>query len=71
MRRLDRIAAGVDGGVLKPVVGAVVPFARAIDAYEQVMTGHTRGKIRAGYGGPRLMERRGREHSVNLAASAP
>jgi NADPH:quinone reductase-like Zn-dependent oxidoreductase len=42
---LDWISAWVDGGVLKPVLGAVVPFAEAIKAYEQVMTGHARGKI--------------------------
>ena len=44
-RLLDRISAWVDGGVIKPVVGATFPFADAIKAYEQVNTGHTRGKI--------------------------
>jgi NADPH:quinone reductase-like Zn-dependent oxidoreductase len=31
--------------VIKPIVGAVVPFRDTIKAYERVMTGHTRGKI--------------------------
>ena len=35
----------VEAGALKPVVGAVLPFAEAVKAYEQVLTGHTRGKI--------------------------
>lgn len=42
---LDRITGLVDSGALKPIVSAVYPFAAAITAYEQVMTGHTRGKI--------------------------
>jgi len=42
---LDLMTAWVDAGVIKPVVGAVMPFADAIKAYERVMTGHTRGKI--------------------------
>jgi NADPH:quinone reductase-like Zn-dependent oxidoreductase len=44
-RLLDQVAAWVDGGLIKPLVGAVFPFADAIMAYEQVMTGHARGKI--------------------------
>jgi NADPH:quinone reductase-like Zn-dependent oxidoreductase len=30
---------------VKPVVGTVFPFADAHKAYEQVMTGHARGRI--------------------------
>ena len=44
-RLLDQVAGWVDGGVVKPVVEARVPFRDAITAYERVMTGHTRGKI--------------------------
>jgi NADPH:quinone reductase-like Zn-dependent oxidoreductase len=44
-RLLDQISAWVDSGVIKPVIGAVIPFADTIKAYEQVMTGHARGKI--------------------------
>jgi NADPH:quinone reductase-like Zn-dependent oxidoreductase len=44
-RLLDRLTAWVESGAVKPVVGAVVPFADAIKAYEQVMTGHARGKV--------------------------
>lgn len=42
---LDRISALVERGALKPTVSTVLPFAEAMFAYEQVMTGHTRGKI--------------------------
>ena len=42
---LDQITAWVEGGVVKPVLGAVFPFADTIKAYEQVMTGHARGKV--------------------------
>jgi NADPH:quinone reductase-like Zn-dependent oxidoreductase len=42
---LDQVSAWVDGGVVKPLVSAVIPFADALKAYEQVMTGHVRGKI--------------------------
>lgn len=44
-RLLEQIAEWVDNGVIKPVIGAMVPFDEAIKAYEQVMTGHARGKI--------------------------
>jgi NADPH:quinone reductase-like Zn-dependent oxidoreductase len=44
-RLLEQIGTWVDNGVIKPVIGAKVPFADAIKAYEQVMTGHARGKI--------------------------
>jgi NADPH:quinone reductase-like Zn-dependent oxidoreductase len=42
---LDQISGWVDGGVIKPLVSAVIPFTDALKAYELVMTGHTRGKI--------------------------
>jgi len=48
---LDQVAAWVDGGVIKPLVSSVVPFADAIKAYEQVMTGHARGKVVLNMGG--------------------
>ena len=44
-RLLEEIAAWVDSGAVKPVVGAVFPFAEVIKAYEHVMTGHARGKV--------------------------
>jgi NADPH:quinone reductase-like Zn-dependent oxidoreductase len=44
-RFLEQIAAWVDDGVVKPVVSSVAPLADAIKAYEQVMTGHARGKV--------------------------
>jgi NADPH:quinone reductase-like Zn-dependent oxidoreductase len=44
-RLLEQVAAWADNGVIKPVIGAMVPFDDAIKAYEQVMTGHARGKI--------------------------
>jgi len=48
---LDQVAAWVDGGVIKPQVSSVVPCADAIKAYEQVMTGHARGKVVLNMGG--------------------
>jgi NADPH:quinone reductase-like Zn-dependent oxidoreductase len=42
---LAEIAAMVDSGDLKPVVGTVLPFDAAVEAYRQVLSGHTRGKI--------------------------
>jgi len=42
---LDEVTALVERGALKPSVSAVVPFADAITAYQQVMTGHARGKV--------------------------
>jgi NADPH:quinone reductase-like Zn-dependent oxidoreductase len=42
---LDRIAELVRDKAVKPVVGAVFPFADVHKAYEHVMTGHARGRI--------------------------
>ncbi len=42
---LDQISALVASKAVKPVVGAVFPFADALAAYAQVMTGHARGKV--------------------------
>lgn len=42
---LERIAALVDGGKLKPQVSAVLPLAQAAKAYEMVRIGNIRGKI--------------------------
>ena len=42
---LDRIAQLVRDKAVKPVVGAVFPFADVQKAYEHVMTGHARGRI--------------------------
>ena len=42
---LDRIADLVRDKAVKPVVGAVFPFADVSKAYEHVMTGHARGRI--------------------------
>jgi NADPH:quinone reductase-like Zn-dependent oxidoreductase len=41
---LDQISALVARGAVKPVVGAVFPFADALKGYEHVMTGHARGR---------------------------
>jgi alcohol dehydrogenase len=41
---LDQITALVACGAVKPVVGAVFPFADALKGYEHVMTGHARGR---------------------------
>ena len=42
---LERLAALVDAGKLKPQVSAVLPLAQAAKAYEMVKTGNIRGKI--------------------------
>lgn len=44
-RLLDQISALVESGAIKAVVSEVFPFADTIRAYDNVMTGHTRGKI--------------------------
>jgi NADPH:quinone reductase-like Zn-dependent oxidoreductase len=44
-RQLERIAALVEAGKLRPEVSQVLPLARAIDAHRQIETGHTRGKV--------------------------
>jgi NADPH:quinone reductase-like Zn-dependent oxidoreductase len=44
-RLLDQITALVERGALKPIVGTAFPFSQVVTAYEQVMTGHARGKI--------------------------
>jgi alcohol dehydrogenase len=41
---LDQISALVACKAVKPVVGAVFPFADALEAYKHVMTGHARGR---------------------------
>jgi NADPH:quinone reductase-like Zn-dependent oxidoreductase len=42
---IDQISALVRSKAVKPVVGAVFPFADALKAYEHVMTGHGRGRV--------------------------
>jgi NADPH:quinone reductase-like Zn-dependent oxidoreductase len=42
---LDQISALIRSGAVKPVVGAVFPFADALAAYAHVMTGHARGRV--------------------------
>jgi NADPH:quinone reductase-like Zn-dependent oxidoreductase len=44
-RLLDEISALVAGKAVRPVVGAVFPFADALAAYRHVMTGHGRGRV--------------------------
>jgi NADPH:quinone reductase-like Zn-dependent oxidoreductase len=44
-RLLDEISALVAVKAARPVVGAVFPFAQALDAYRHVMTGHGRGRV--------------------------
>jgi NADPH:quinone reductase-like Zn-dependent oxidoreductase len=41
---LDQISALIASKGVKPVVGAVFPFADALEAYRHVMTGHARGR---------------------------
>jgi len=41
---LDRISALVESRAVRPVVGAVYPFADALEAFAHVMTGHARGR---------------------------
>jgi NADPH:quinone reductase-like Zn-dependent oxidoreductase len=48
---LERLAALVDAGKLKPQVSAVLPLAQAAKAYEMVKTGNIRGKIVLTVGG--------------------
>ena len=43
--QLDHITGLVDAGKLKPVLSAVVPLARAREAFEQGAAGHAPGKI--------------------------
>lgn len=42
---LNRIAALVDDGKLRPEVGTILPLREARQAHELIQTGHTRGKI--------------------------
>ena len=42
---MARIAELVDSGVIRPVVGKVLPFARTLDALALVLSGGTRGKV--------------------------
>jgi NADPH:quinone reductase-like Zn-dependent oxidoreductase len=42
---LRQIAELIDSGQVRPVVSAVLPLAAARQAYDQVQTGHTRGKV--------------------------
>ena len=43
--QLEEMAKLIDAGALKSIVAAVVPLARARDAFEMGLKGHTRGKI--------------------------
>jgi NADPH:quinone reductase-like Zn-dependent oxidoreductase len=43
--QLEELAKLIDTGSLKSIVAAVLPLARARDAFEMGLTGHTRGKI--------------------------
>ncbi len=47
---LDQISQLVDSKAVKPVVGAVFPFADALAAYRHVMTGHGRGRTMLDFG---------------------
>jgi NADPH:quinone reductase-like Zn-dependent oxidoreductase len=44
-RLLNEVSALVESKAARPVVGAVFPFAQALDAYRHVMTGHGRGRV--------------------------
>jgi NADPH:quinone reductase-like Zn-dependent oxidoreductase len=42
---IEQIARLVEGKAIRPVVTAVFPFGDALKAFEQVMTGHARGRV--------------------------
>jgi NADPH:quinone reductase-like Zn-dependent oxidoreductase len=42
---LNEIAALVQSKVVRPLVSEVFPFSDALNAFQHVMTGHTRGKL--------------------------
>lgn len=50
--RLARIAALVEAGVVRPVLGATYPLADIVDAQRHVQTGHKRGGVAVRLGPP-------------------
>jgi len=48
---LERLAAVLAAGEMKPVVGTVLPFAKATEAYRLSQSGHARGKVVLEIGG--------------------
>ena len=42
---IEQIARLVEGKAIRPVVTAVFSFGDSLKAFEQVMTGHARGKV--------------------------
>jgi len=43
--QLGEIAAMIDSGAIRPVIAETLPLARAREAYERGVAGHTRGKL--------------------------
>ncbi len=43
--QLTEMAELIDAGLLKPIVASILPLARARDAFQLAVEGHTRGKI--------------------------
>jgi NADPH:quinone reductase-like Zn-dependent oxidoreductase len=43
--QLDEIAALIDSGAIRPVIAETIPLARAREAFERGVAGHTRGKL--------------------------
>ena len=43
--QLRRLAALIDSGALRPVIAETVPLAKAREAFERGVAGHTRGKL--------------------------
>ena len=43
--QLGRIAALIDSGAIRPVIAETVPLAKAREAFERGVAGHTRGKL--------------------------
>jgi NADPH:quinone reductase-like Zn-dependent oxidoreductase len=43
--QLGKIAALIDSGVIRPVIAETIPLAKARQAFERGVAGHTRGKL--------------------------
>ncbi|MGI8570118.1 MAG: zinc-binding dehydrogenase [Methylocella sp.] len=44
-QELIKIKELIDGGIVQPIVSAVIPLAQARQAFERGIGGHTRGKL--------------------------
>jgi NADPH:quinone reductase-like Zn-dependent oxidoreductase len=43
--QLGKIAALIDSGAIRPVIAETIPLAKARQAFERGVAGHTRGKL--------------------------